>query len=126
MAGAGRHVLVVEDNLIVAKSLAFLLETEGHEVQTVRDGETALKTARSFGPHAVVLDIGLPGIDGHEVAKRMRAEPTTRTALLIALTGYGRQEDQNGPEAAGFDHYLIKPSDPDTLLELIRTAPTAA
>ncbi len=117
----GARILVVDDNVDVAESMAVLLELEGHRVQTVYTAHAALETARTFRPEVVLLDIGLPGMDGYEVAKRLRTFPETRKVLLIALTGYGREEDRARSKAAGFDQHLVKPVEPETLNELIAT-----
>jgi PAS domain S-box-containing protein len=112
---AGRRVLVVDDNADAAESLAVLLRLEGHEVRTAHDGPAALEAARGFRPEVVVLDIGLPRMDGYEVARRLRAEAGLADALMVALTGYGQEEDRRRAEAAGFDAHLIKPADPAAL-----------
>ncbi len=117
-----RRVLVVDDNVDAASSLRMLLELEGHEVQVVHDGRQAIDAARAFAPNAVLLDIGLPGLDGYEVARRLRAEPMTRACLLIAITGYGQSDDHARSEAAGFDSHLVKPVEPDRVLALIDEA----
>jgi PAS domain S-box-containing protein len=114
----GLRVLVVDDNVDTVRGLARLLKAAGHEVQTSDDGQSALDEARVFRPDAVVLDIGLPGLDGYEVARTLRREGFTDT-LLIALSGYGRDEDCSRSRAAGFDHHLIKPVNFDILLDLL-------
>jgi len=108
-ASVPRRILVIEDNRDTADSLALLLRLHRHDVELARDGGAALETARSFQPDVVVLDIGLPGMDGYEVAQRLRAMPETRHALLIALTGYGSRDDRDRAKQAGIDHYLVKP-----------------
>jgi signal transduction histidine kinase len=108
----GRRVLVVDDNVDAAESIAVLLRMEGHEVKTVTDAQQALASSQVFAPSVVVLDIGLPGMDGYELARRLRQLPETRTALFIALTGYGQKEDRAQASAAGFQHHFIKPADP--------------
>jgi signal transduction histidine kinase/response regulator RpfG family c-di-GMP phosphodiesterase len=107
----GRRVLVVDDNADAAESIAVLLRMEGHEVKTAYDGHQALASLQVFAPSVVVLDIGLPGMDGYELARRLRQLPQTREALFIALTGYGRKEDRTQAAAAGFQHHFIKPVD---------------
>jgi CheY-like chemotaxis protein len=104
----------VDDNVDAAESLALLLRLAGHEVRVVHDGPAALETAQAYHPDAVLLDIGLPGMSGYEVAERLRAEPGG-AALLVALTGYGRQEDRRRSQAAGFDVHLTKPVAPEEL-----------
>ncbi len=114
-----RRVLVVDDNVDTAESLALLLRLKGHEVETAHDGPAALKKARSFHPEAVLLDIGLPGLDGYQVASRLRRRRRTARALLVALTGYGQEEDQDLAREAGFDHHLTKPVDLLVIYELL-------
>jgi CheY-like chemotaxis protein len=111
------RVLVVDDNVDSAESVALLLQTMGQVVQTAYDGATALEAVESFGPDVVLLDIGLPGMDGYEVARELRRRGLT-DVILVALTGYGQQEDQARARAAGFDHHLVKPADVALLPEL--------
>ncbi|HET9645268.1 MAG TPA: response regulator [Burkholderiaceae bacterium] len=113
------RVLVVDDNLDAADTVAMFLRIEGHVVQTAGDGQEALKSAAAFVPEVVVLDIGLPLLDGYQVARQMRAMPQTKNALLIALTGYGQKGDQRQAMAAGFDLHLVKPADPRAITEAI-------
>jgi two-component system CheB/CheR fusion protein len=113
------RVLVVDDNSDSAESIALLLELNGHDVRMAHDGPAALEIARSFHPQVVVLDIGLPGMDGYEVAKRLRSEAPMQNVILIALTGYGQSEDRQRSIAAGFNHHLVKPVDPEVLQTLI-------
>jgi CheY-like chemotaxis protein/two-component sensor histidine kinase len=121
-APAGRtssqRILVVDDNRDSAESLAMLLQVQGHEVQTAHDGLAALETARAFRPDIVLLDIGLPRMDGHEVARRLRREEG-RQAVLVALTGYGTDEDHRRSQEAGFDYHLVKPVELDALYQLL-------
>jgi CheY-like chemotaxis protein len=112
-------VLVVDDNADAAESLAVLLRLEGHEVCTAHDGAAALEAARGFRPEVVVLDIGLPRMDGYQVARRLRAEVGLTEALVVALTGYGQEEDRRRAEQAGFDAHLVKPADPVVLQGLL-------
>ena len=114
-----RRVLVVDDNGDVARSMATLFELEGHEVRTASDGVEALEVACDFVPEVVLLDIGLPLLDGYAVARRLRESAPTRDALLIALTGYGRTQDKLDAESAGFDHHFVKPAEPQALLACI-------
>jgi CheY-like chemotaxis protein/two-component sensor histidine kinase len=109
--GTPLRVLVVDDNRDAVESLSVLLELEGHAVQSAPDGLQALELAPSFLPQVILLDIGLPGMDGYEVAQRLRDLPETRQALLVAVTGYGQPEDRARSRAAGFDHHLVKPID---------------
>ncbi len=111
----GRRVLVVDDNVDAAESTAAYLRLEGHEVKTVNDGAEALASVRVFAPHVIVLDIGLPGVDGYAVARRLREEGDTSHALLIALTGYGQKEDRERAREAGFDYHFTKPANPQEI-----------
>jgi len=88
--------------------LAMLLRESGHDVRTVADGPTALEAALDYRPDVALLDVGLPGLDGFEVAKRMRQQPILQKVVLVALTGYGKKSDRQRSQKAGFDHYLIK------------------
>jgi signal transduction histidine kinase/DNA-binding response OmpR family regulator len=114
------RILVVDDNHDAATAIATMLELEGHAVRTAHDGEEALGAAATHSPAVVVLDIGLPLLDGYEVARRMRAMPELAGALLIAVTGYGQSEDRAAAIGAGFDHHFVKPADPEALLGCIR------
>jgi PAS domain S-box-containing protein len=113
------RILVVDDNRDSAESVALLLELNGHQVRMAHDGPEALATAQHFRPQVVVLDIGLPEMDGYEVARRLRGEAQMQDVMLIALTGYGQNEDRQRAIAAGFNHHLIKPVDLDSLQALI-------
>src|SRR5919109_1383341 len=108
----GRRILVVDDNLDAAESTAAFLRLEGHEVKTVSDGNEALASVRVFAPHVIVLDIGLPGLDGYAVARQLRERGDTSHILLVALTGYGQREDRERAVASGFDYHFVKPTDP--------------
>lgn len=105
------RVLVVDDNQDTATSLALLLRASGHDVRTASDGPTALEAALEFRPEVALLDIGLPGFDGFEVAKRMRQQTIRQTVVLVAVTGYGRESDRQYAKESGFDHFLVKPTD---------------
>jgi len=118
---ASCRVLIVDDNHDAAMSLATYLEMSGHEVRTAADGGQALDVAERFTPQAVVLDIGLPVLDGYQVAKQLRLAAPTQGALLLALTGYGQKEDQVAAREAGFDRHFVKPVDPATLVACIET-----
>jgi two-component system CheB/CheR fusion protein len=109
----------VDDNVDAANTMAMLLRLSGHEVRTAHDGPSAIHAAQSYRPDIVLLDIGLPGMDGFEVARRLRALPDLKRLVLVALTGYGQEEDRRRSSAAGFDHHLVKPVDPSTLTELL-------
>ncbi len=115
----GRRILLVEDDVSVADAMGVLLSLEGHQVKVAPTGQAALELAASFRPEAVLLDIGLKGMDGYEVARRLRELPEGREALLVAVTGYGHEEARARSLAAGFDHHLVKPVDPERLLDLL-------
>jgi PAS domain S-box-containing protein len=116
---ARRRVLVVDDNVDAALSLSRLLQADGHEVEAVHDGAAALASAPGWRPDVILLDIGLPGLDGYEVARRLRQHPQTEKTLLIALTGYGQDEDRRRSQEAGFDHHLVKPIERGSLRKLL-------
>ena len=116
------RVLVVDDNRDAAQTLTLMLKKLGFDSQARFDGESALQAAGQLRPHAVVLDLGIPGMDGFEVARRLRARPEVGDALLIALTGWDKDEDRLRSRAAGFDHHLAKPVDPGSLQRLLREA----
>ncbi|MEZ2311979.1 ATP-binding protein [Paraburkholderia sp. RCC_158] len=112
------RVLIVDDNRDAAESLGMLLHD--HEVQCAADGETALTTAQGFLPDIVVLDIGLPGMSGHELARRLRGLPETAHAVLVALSGFGAPEDRARSREAGCERHLVKPVNPETLIDFVR------
>jgi len=114
-AGGPRRVLIVDDNVDAAESLADALRDAGHEVRVETDGPSALASAEAFSPDAALVDIGLPGMDGYEVARRLRAAMPRAPLRLIALTGYGQEGDRRRAEAAGFDVHLCKPADLDRI-----------
>jgi signal transduction histidine kinase len=114
----GLHILVVDDNVDAADSLSILLEISGHKVRTAFDGPGALAECRIRQPDVVLLDIGLPGMDGYEVARRLKRIPAMSDSLLIAITGYGQADDIARSKNAGFDHHLIKPVKPEHLMAL--------
>jgi CheY-like chemotaxis protein len=123
-------VLVVDDNQNGADSLQQLLEIYGHESRAAYDGESALRLAREFRPDVVLLDLGMPGLDGYQVARRLRRDEGLHDALLVALTGYGSEEDRRLSAEAGFDAHLLKPADLGQLQRLLadaaRLAPVGA
>lgn len=116
---APRRILVVDDNFDAAESLTMLLQMDGHDVRMVSDGQAALDAAPSFEPQIVLLDIGLPGIDGYEVARCLRELPGGDRTVVVAVTGYGRPEDRERAQKARFDHYLLKPIDFVALAEIL-------
>jgi len=120
-----RRILVVDDNVDAATTIVSLLKAWGHDVQSAFNGTSALETARHFRPEIILLDIGLPGMSGYEVAKQLRSEPTLGGTIIAALTGYGQQSDRAQSFEAGFDFHLTKPPDPKMLESLLATTPPA-
>jgi signal transduction histidine kinase/CheY-like chemotaxis protein len=116
---SGHRLLVVDDNKDAAESLAMLLRLKGHEVQVAHSGPSALEMAKDYRPEMILLDIGMPGMDGYEVARRLRRQAGRDNVVLAALTGWGQQEDRRRSAEAGFDHHLVKPLEPHTLESLI-------
>ena len=110
-----QRVLIADDNSDLAESMAMLLRQDGHEVCIANDGASALDLAAAFEPDAAMLDIGLPGLNGYELARELRARQNGRSMLLIAVTGYGQPEDRVRSRAAGFDRHMVKPLDPHVL-----------
>jgi PAS domain S-box-containing protein len=117
---SGRRVLIVDDSEDGAESLAMLLQFGGHETYKAHDGFAAIEAARRLRPNAVLLDIGLPGLNGYEVCSRIRQEPWGKRVTLVALTGWGQDEDRHRSREAGFDAHMVKPVDFDALLKLLR------
>jgi CheY-like chemotaxis protein len=117
------RVLVVDDNDDSAQTMAMMLELGGIKAKIAHDGAAALRVADEFRPHVVLLDIGLPEMDGFEVARRMRQTPELSSAILVAMTGYGQEEDRRRTADAGFAHHLVKPVDPEALKRVIASAP---
>jgi two-component system CheB/CheR fusion protein len=115
----GRRILIIDDNADASMTTQMLLELRGHSVQTAVDGSSGLKAALLFKPEVILLDIGLPGMDGYEVARRLRDLPLTKNVLLIAVSGYGQAEDLRKATEAGFDYHLLKPADTNQLQDLI-------
>lgn len=116
---AARSILIVEDNADARDALRVLLELEGYAVEAVEGGHQAIDVARTKDPDVALVDIGLPGIDGYEVARRVRAHG--RRPILIAFTGYSQPEDKRRAIEAGFDDVLVKPVDPTALTALLAT-----
>ena len=114
-----RRVLVVDDNLDAASTVAMLMELSGHIVRVANDGERALVLADEFRPEFVLLDVGLPKMNGYEVCRHLRAQPWAQQVVIVALTGWGQADDRRRSEAAGFDRHLVKPVDPDLLVRLL-------
>ena len=122
MAAAAHRgrVLVVDDNVDAAVTLAEGVALDGHDVRIAHDGPSALDQARAFSPEVVLLDIGLPAMDGYEVVRRLRELPQARGALIVALTGFGQQSDRQRALAAGFDEHLVKPVELDTVTAVLK------
>ena len=110
---------MVDDNRDAAETLGALLSGLGATVSVADSGPAALEILKTFQPDAVLLDIGMPEMDGYEVSRRIRATPDRGRVLLIALTGWGQEDDQRRSRAAGFDHHLVKPPDVDKLRDLL-------
>jgi CheY-like chemotaxis protein/anti-sigma regulatory factor (Ser/Thr protein kinase) len=116
---ARRKILVVDDNRDSAMSLSLLLELDGHDVRRAYDGIEALEIADQFRPEVTLLDIGMPRLDGYGAARELRRRDWAKDSLLVALTGWGQQEDKRMAREAGFDHHMVKPVDPDALRRLL-------
>ena len=116
-SGKRFRILVVEDNLDSAETLRMLLQMFGHEVTVAHTGTEGVAAAKLLHPQVVLCDIGLPGLDGYGVVGELRRDPETAGARVIAVTGYGGEEDRRRSQQAGFDMHLTKPLDPDTLQE---------
>jgi signal transduction histidine kinase/ActR/RegA family two-component response regulator len=128
-AGAGGSrlkVLVVGDNVDAAQVLSMVVAAQGHELRVEHDSHEALAQAASFAPHLCLLDIGLPEMDGYELARRLRRHPATAHATLVAVTGYGQDQDRRNSAAAGFDHHLVKPVDMAALEKIVAAVATEA
>ncbi|WP_139143111.1 response regulator, partial [Janthinobacterium sp. HH106] len=125
-AASGRHfrVLVVDDNVDAADTLAAVLDMMGHATQVAHDGAQALAVAPQFLPDVIFLDIGLPGMNGYEVARALRRIPAGAKVVLVALTGWGAENDRSQSSAAGFDHHLTKPANLLAIGELLATLST--
>lgn len=120
------RILVVDDNVDAANSLAMLLTlVDGHMVHVAHDGPLGLEMARRERPDVLLLDIGLPGMSGYELARRIRDLPGFESALIVALTGWGQDRDRQKSSDAGFDHHLVKPVEPEALREIFRTVKPA-
>lgn len=115
-----KRVLVADDNRDAAEAVALLLELSGHEVTVAANGLDAVRKADQFQPQVILLDIGMPGLNGHEVCRQIRARSWGERARIVAVTGWGDDEDRRRSRDAGFDLHLVKPVDPD-LLDVILT-----
>lgn len=116
------RILIVEDNPDVGVTLRMVMQALGHEIRHVHDGETALDVVASFEPQAIILDLGLPGMTGHEVASFIR-KTRGEDLLIVALTGWGREADRERSRQAGIDHHLVKPLNLEVLKEVLKTHP---
>ncbi len=121
---ARKHrVLVADDNHDCAEGLAMVLRLKGHDVRTATNGEQAVDIAETFRPHVVLLDIGMPKLNGYEACRRIRARAWGTSVLLVAFTGWGQDEDRRKSQEAGFDHHLVKPVDDVPIDRIIATTP---
>jgi CheY-like chemotaxis protein len=120
------RVLAVEDNADSRDMTRTMLELNGHEVRAVPDGAQGIEEAASWKPDVILLDIGLPGMDGYEIARRLRANPALTGTRIIALTGYGQADDARRAFAAGFDMHLTKPVEPEALEEALAASSSQA
>jgi CheY-like chemotaxis protein len=114
-----RRVLVVDDNVDACESIALILGLGGYDAKCVHDGPSVLQAALDWRPDAIVLDIGLPGMSGYEVARQLRAHEELRGVMLVAMTGYGQQADRKRAQEAGFDRHATKPVDPQQLQDML-------
>ncbi len=119
---APRKILIVDDNADAADSLAMLLRLEGHTIDLSYDAHDALQRVHTLRPDVVLLDIGLPHVNGYDLARAIRASAQLRDVRLVALTGYGQAEDRQRARAAGFDEHLVKPVDPAALQRVLGAA----
>ena len=115
------RILIVDDNRDSATTLSMLLRRLGHQTLTAFDGEEAVAAARSFGPEVVLLDIGLPKLNGYEVCRWIRAQECSHRIVIIAQTGWGQEETRQKTSDAGFDYHMVKPLDPNSLLKILNS-----
>jgi CheY-like chemotaxis protein len=118
-----RRVLIADDNRDAAESLSILLQIEGHEVTVVHDGEAAVAAFEAVRPHVALLDIGMPGLSGYEIAREIRKVPHGSAITLVAVTGWGQDSDRARALEAGFNHHFTKPVEPDVLTALVARVP---
>ena len=118
-AFARRRILVVDDSVNAADSLGYLVEVSGHEVRIASDGEAGVAVARQFQPDMVMMDIGMPKLNGYEAASRIRQQPWARAMVLVALIGWGQADHRRKSANAGFNHHLVKQIDMDELIKLV-------
>jgi CheY-like chemotaxis protein len=124
MSNRSRRVLLIDDNVDAAESLAQLLALSGHDTRIAPDGTHGLALAAEFTPEVVFCDLGLPGINGYEVVRRLRAMPFGRDMVVVAVTGYGQPDDREKTAQAGFDAHLVKPVDPALIEGFLLNCPT--
>ena len=122
-ASASRRILLVDDNVDFVSSMASLLTLLGHQVRTVNDGVSALAAVAEFSPDYAFLDIGMPGLNGYDLARRLREHPATSRCVLTAVTGWGQDKDRELSRAAGFDYHLVKPVELARILEVLEAGP---
>ncbi len=120
------QILVVDDNVDSAVAFSVFLEHAGHRTRVAHDGIAALAVANEFRPDVILLDIGLPGMDGHETARAIRQQPWAKELTIIATSGWGQESDKQRSRDVGIDHHLVKPVDPGALMQLLATLPTTA
>jgi two-component system CheB/CheR fusion protein len=125
-AALKRRILVVDDNVDAAETVGMILKSAGWEVRCVYDGHSVLAAALEYVPDVIVLDIGLPGMTGYEVARQLRRRPEFERLPLVAVTGYGQDNDRKNAFDAGFNHHLTKPVDPDVLQATVMQSTTTA
>lgn len=125
MAAAASRVLVVDDNADAAEMMATLLELDGHEVRVAHDAESALAVADQFDPEVGLFDIGLPQMDGYELARRVRGDARLLDMYLVAITGWGQEDDRRRASEAGFDTHLTKPAEPEDVRQIVARAAAA-
>ncbi len=113
------RLLIVDDINVIADSVAMVLKMEGHEVHTAYNGEEAILAAAKFQPEVVVLDIGMPKLNGYDTCRRIREQPWGKKMFIIALTGWSQEEDRRRTEEAGFNQHMVKPVDPEDLMKLL-------
>lgn len=116
---SGYRLMVVDDNQDAADSLAMLLKLQGHKGRVAHSGPAALEVRKGYTPDVMFLDIGMPEMDGNEVARRMRQQPGLENVVLAALTGWGQKEDRRRTAEAGFDHHLVKPPEPKAVEDVL-------
>jgi DNA-binding response OmpR family regulator len=123
-SGSSLRILIVDDNRDAADSVGLMLQSTGNEICVAYDGEDAVRAADRFRPQVVLLDIGLPKLNGYEACRRIRKQPWGRNMVVIAVTGWGQDDDKRKAEDAGFDRHMVKPVDPHNLIKLLGSLPS--